>query len=179
MPRITVKDYYDNEGWNFTEGKSRDSIINENHSSVASAYVTNVRLRIGQQLGSGGSLLDIGCGPIQYPEYVKYSDNFQLRICVDLSEKALSIAEKKIGLKGRYLVGDYLTLSPLKYGPFDGATLINVLYHVDKDKQFELVKKILSELNPGKKLVVVYSNSRTFSGWGSQRLCSPSRDLYF
>jgi SAM-dependent methyltransferase len=163
MARISVKDFYDNEGWEFSNSNSHDATINENLSEVASNYVSKVRFRIKEQLGFGENLLDIGCGPIQYEEYAAYSEMFKLRICVDLSEKALKVAEQRIGLKGRYFVGDFLSLPPLDFAPYDGATLINVLYHVDKELQSSLVRKILSELNPGKKLVIVYSNPNTLS----------------
>jgi 2-polyprenyl-3-methyl-5-hydroxy-6-metoxy-1,4-benzoquinol methylase len=163
MPRFTVRDFYDNEGWEFSNSNSHDAVINENLSEVASSYVNKVRLRIKDQLGFGEYLLDIGCGPIQYKEYEAYSEMFKLRICVDLSEKALKVAEQRIGLTGKYIVGDYLSLAPLDFAPYDGATLINVLYHVDKDLQSALVRKILSELNPGKKLLIVYSNPTSVS----------------
>lgn len=163
MTRYSVKDFYDNEGWEFSNSNSHDAVINENLSEVASIYVSKVRLRIKEHLGFGENLLDIGCGPIQYEEYVAYSKMFKMRICVDLSKKALKVAEQRIGLKGKYIVGDYLSLPPLDFAPYDGATLINVLYHVDKELQSTLVKKILSELNPGKKLVIVYSNPNTLS----------------
>ena len=163
MPRISVKDFYDNKGWEFSNANSHDAVINENLSKVACSYVNKVRLRIKERLGFGKNLLDIGCGPIQYKEYEAYSEEFELRICVDLSKKALKIAKQKIGLKGKYIVGDYLSLAPLEFAPYDGAALINVLYHVDKNLQSTLVKKILSELNPGKKLVIIYSNPNTLS----------------
>jgi len=163
MTRFSVKEFYDNEGWEFSNANSHDAVINENLSEVASTYVSKVRLRIKEHLGFGENLLDIGCGPIQYEEYAAYSELFNLRICVDLSKKALKVAEQRIGLKGKYIVGDYLSLPPLNFAPYDGATLINVLYHVDKDLQSTLVRKILSELNPGKKLVIVYSNPNTIS----------------
>ena len=163
MTRYSVKDFYDNEGWEFSNSNSHDAVINENLSEVASTYVSKVRLRIKENLGFGENLLDIGCGPIQYKEYAAYSEMFKLRICVDLSKKALKVAEQRIGVKGRYFVGDYLSLPPLDFSPYDGATLINVLYHVDKELQSTLVTKILSELNPGKKLVIVYSNPNTLS----------------
>jgi hypothetical protein len=163
MTRISVKDFYDNEGWDFSNANSHDAVINENLSEVASTYVSSVRLRIKENLGSGENLLDIGCGPIQYEEYGAYSEKFKLRICVDLSKKALKVAERRIGTKGRYIIGDYLSLPPLEFAPYDGATLINVLYHVEKELQSSLVRKVLSELNPGKKLVIVYSNPNTLS----------------
>jgi len=107
--------------------------------------------------------LDVGCGPIQYPEYLKYSINFKIRVCVDLSKKALIQAEQKIGSKGIFIEGDYLDIVTPKQAPFSGAALINVLYHVDKSKQELLVRRILSDLTPGSKLVVVYSNPNTIS----------------
>ncbi len=158
MSRYSVKDFYDNEGWEFSHSISRDAMINENLSDIAADYVRKVRMRIKEHLGFGENLLDIGCGPIQYEEYASYSEMFKLRICVDLSKKALKVAEQRIGLNGRYIVGDFLTLPSLDYAPYDGATLINVLYHVDKDLQSTLVRKVLSELNSGKKLLIVYSN---------------------
>lgn len=163
MPQFSIKDFYDGQGWEFSDSQSHDAVINENLTEVGSAYVRKVRLRIKEQLGFGENLLDIGCGPIQYEEYLAYSDMFKHRVCVDLSEKALKVAEKKIGHKGTCIVGDYMSLAPLDFAPYDGATLINVLYHIDKDLQAVLVRKILSELNVEKRLVVVYSNPYTIS----------------
>lgn len=163
MSKQSVKNFYDNEGWKYVGENSQDALINENLTPVATKYVSQVRLRILQNLGSGNSLLDVGSGPIQYPEYVEYSKNFKTRVCVDLSTEALTLAKANIGKHGIFIIGDYLELQTPKEAPFDGATLINVLYHVDKSKQEALVRKILGDLNPGAKLVIVYSNPRTFS----------------
>jgi hypothetical protein len=59
--------------------------------------VSSVRNRIKEHLGSGDILLDIGCGPIQYPEYLEYSEHFGKRLCLDLSNEALKIAKMKLG----------------------------------------------------------------------------------
>lgn len=158
MAKQSVKDFYDNEGWKYVGENSRDAIINENLTEVASNYVHLTRMRIYQSMGSGLSLLDVGCGPIQYSEYVKYSQNFKTRVCVDLSSEALKLAKEKIGDHGEFIVGDYLLLPTPKSAPFDGATLINVLYHVKREEQEKLVRKILSDLKSGAKLVIVYSN---------------------
>jgi SAM-dependent methyltransferase len=163
MADSSLQDFYDKKGWIFPDSNSYDAHINENLTEVAANYVSQVRLRIKREIGSGQNLLDVGCGPIQYPEYLAYSDSFERRICIDLSVEALKLAELKLGKKGIYIVGDYLSLSRLEYAPYDGATLINVLYHVHKDLQARLVWKILSELNPGGKLVIVYSNPNTIS----------------
>jgi len=163
MAKQSVKDFYENEGWKYSESQSHDAQINENLSLVASDYVSKVRLRILENLGSGNNLLDIGCGPIQYREYLEYSKNFELRVCVDLSAEALKLAKMKLKEKGNYIAGDYLEIIDLNQAPFDGSTLINVLYHIERDKQEKFVRKILADLNPGARLVIVYSNPRTFS----------------
>ena len=165
MKKETVEDFYNNTGWKLEGEKTRDAIINENLTPVAAEYVSKVRLRVLENLGGGKNLLDIGCGPIQYPEYAEYSKNFELRVCVDLSEEALKMARGRIGVHGKYIVGDYLAMSSLKEAPFDGAALINVLYHVEKDSQETLVRKILCDLKPGARLVIVYSNPRTLSAF--------------
>jgi SAM-dependent methyltransferase len=158
----SVNDFYDETGWNLVGGTTTDALINENLTEVARMYVHNIRAKIGIELGAGGNLLDVGCGPIQYPEYLEYSKNFDKRICVDLSSKALEIAKSKIGDHGAFFLGDYLDIRT-GYEPYSGATLINVLYHVDIDLQEKLVRKVISELKEGAALVVVYSNPKSFS----------------
>ena len=158
----SIREFYDETGWNLVGDTTTDAIINENFTEVAREYVHKIRNRISEEIGSGANLLDIGCGPIQYPEYLDYSKNFDKRVCVDLSKKALDIAKSKIGDHGAFFVGDYLDIKT-GYEPYSGATLINVLYHVDILDQEKMVRKILSELEVGKVLVVVYSNPKSFS----------------
>jgi hypothetical protein len=81
---------------------------------------------------------------------------------VDLSKKALNIAKSKIGEHGAFFVGDYLDIKT-GYEPYGGAALVNVLYHVDILNQEKMIRKILSELEIGAALVVVYSNPKSFS----------------
>jgi SAM-dependent methyltransferase len=177
MSKQSVKDFYDNEGWKYAGANSRDAIINENLTEIASNYVHSVRMRIFHAIGSGSSLLDVGCGPIQYSEYVEYSQNFKTRVCVDLSSEALKLAKEKIGDHGDFIVGDYLLLPTPKSAPFDGATLINVLYHVKREDQEKLVRKILNDLKPGAKLVIVYSNPHSPSAVITKILVQVKRQL--
>ena len=158
-----MESFYNDRGWEIVDGNTNDALINENLTPVARTYVSKVRRRILENLSSGEALLDVGCGPIQYPEYLEYSINFNIRVCVDLSKKALIQAEQKIGAKGIFIEGDYLDIATPKQAPFSGATMINVLYHVDKSKQELLVRRILGDLTPGAKLVIVYSNPHTIS----------------
>jgi SAM-dependent methyltransferase len=163
MNSRNVGKFYDDFGWVEIGSHTYDALINENLEEIAQPYIRNVRLRIKRNLGTGKSVLDVGSGPIQYPEYEAYSDNFEIRVCVDMSQRALDLARNRIGVKGVFYRGDFLTLPRLSEAPFDGAALVNVLYHVQKDSQQALVEKILQELNPGAKLVVVYSNPNSFS----------------
>lgn len=173
-----VGDFYDKQGWDYEGLDTHDAVINENLTRTAETYVRRVRLRIFQSLGEGSYLLDIGCGPIQYPEYVKYSSNYEYRVCVDLSEKALKEAERKIGQRGKFYKGDYLEISNLPESPFDGAALVNVLYHVHKDSQRLMVEKIIGDLKIGGRLVVVYSNPRSFSSMFTRMLLWTKNYLY-
>jgi ubiquinone/menaquinone biosynthesis C-methylase UbiE len=175
MEKQSVESFYNNHGWDVVEGNTNDALINENLKPVAKDYVSKVRRRIRENLGSGDALLDVGCGPIQYPEYLEYSMNFQIRVCVDLSEKALQLAAQKIGSHGIFINGDYLDIATPGSAPFSGATMINVLYHVDKSKQELLVRKILRDLKSGARLVVVYSNPNTISARLTRFLVSVKR----
>jgi len=87
------------------------------------------------------------------------------------------LAKEKIGQHGIFVQGDYLQLETPEQTPFAGATLINVLYHVEKMQQERLVRKILGDLIPGGKLVIVYSNPRTFSAVITRTLVLIKRSL--
>ena len=51
-----------------------------------------------------------GSGPIQYPEYLTYSEGYQYRLCLDISIVALIEARKRIGEKGLFVVADVSNL---------------------------------------------------------------------
>ena len=161
----SVSTFYSTKGWVNAEGFSLDASLNENLTSHAGEYVKSLRQRLGKHLKGGVKLLDIGCGPIQYLEYLNYSNEYQYRYCVDFSATALAQARSKLGSKGRYLQGDFLDEELLKIYDFDAALLINVLYHVRLDLQEEFVLKLLCHLRPGGKAIIVYSNPRSMSTW--------------
>jgi hypothetical protein len=45
---------------------------------------------------------------------------------------------------------------------FDCAVSLHTIYHIDKDKQEEAVRKLLYVTKPGKPVIIVYSNPNTF-----------------
>lgn len=111
-------------------------------------------------LKTGGKyILDMGSGPIQYPEYLSYSNGFKYRICVDISFLGLKETRKKLGDKGIYLQADITNL-PLIDNLVDAVASLHTLYHVPEDEQDLALQEIYRVLLPGSSAVVVYS-------WGS------------
>jgi 2-polyprenyl-3-methyl-5-hydroxy-6-metoxy-1,4-benzoquinol methylase len=158
-----LKEYYNSKGWQMNaKGLSTDAIANEDLREVAEVYVSKCRLRILRYLPKiGNKLLDVASGPIQYKEYLTYSDNFKKRHCIDLSEKAIQIAKEKLGDHGEYSCGDFLELDINKES-YDGVISIHTLYHLHVDKQLEMVNKLLDVSIKGSPVVIVYSNPNYF-----------------
>jgi ubiquinone/menaquinone biosynthesis C-methylase UbiE len=104
----------------------------------------------------GRYLLDAGSGPVQYPEYLSYSDGYDFRICVDISFLALKEAQKKLVDKGIYILGD-ITNIPLQDNVVDGAVSLHVIYHVPKDEQLSAFRELYRVLKPGSSAAIVYS----------------------
>jgi len=160
-----VQDFYDSIGWQ-KDGQSADRFMDalkwEDLRPVSSEYIHNCHLRVNRYIKNKGHyLLDAGSGPIQYPEYLSYSDGYDFRICVDISFLALKEAHRKLGDKGIYILGD-VTNIPLKDNAVDGAVSLHVVYHVPKDEQESVFYELLRVLKPGCSAAVVYSwpNSR-------------------
>jgi len=155
-----LQDFYDIIGWQKEANKAAnfvDSFKWEDLRPVSSAYIHNCHLRVNRYLNKQGHyLLDAGSGPIQYPEYLTYSEGYDVRICVDLSFLALKEAQKKLGDKGLYILGD-ITNVPLQDNTVDGAVALHVIYHVPKDEQVSAFRELNRVLKPGSSAVVVYS----------------------
>jgi ubiquinone/menaquinone biosynthesis C-methylase UbiE/uncharacterized protein YbaR (Trm112 family) len=155
-----LQDFYDSIGWQ-KEGKKAASFVDsfkwEDLRPVAREYIHNCHLRVNRYLKKQGRyLLDAGSGPIQYPEYLTYSEGYDVRICVDISFLALKEAQKKIGDKGLYILGD-ITNVPLQDNAVDGAVALHVIYHVPKDEQVSAFRELYRVLKPGSSAAVVYS----------------------
>ena len=86
-----VKNFYETKGWTQVGDVTSDAAAFEDLREAARSYVSACRLRVLKHLPKGGHrLLDMASGPIQYPEYLKYSEGFDTRVCVDLSARAQS-----------------------------------------------------------------------------------------
>lgn len=154
-----LESFYDGQGWSKDDsGHSTDAALWEDLRPVAEDYVAHCRRKLLPHLPrSGISLLDAASGPVQYPEYLEYSAGFQKRICVDISEKALSQAKAKLGNKGTYLKCSLLEL-PLESGSIDATISLHTIYHIDAAFQEKAVRELIRVTKPGAPIVVLYAN---------------------
>jgi len=153
-----VSEFYSKVGWETRDAVTEDARRFEDLRECAVEYVRKCRLRVLRHVPDRGDcLLDMASGPIQYPEYLEYSRNFRKRYCVDLSSAALESAKRKIGDHGVYLCGSFFEI-PLEEDFFDCAVSLHTIYHIDRDRQEEAVRKLLRVTRPGKNVVIVYCN---------------------
>lgn len=159
----SVKQFYDSFGWQQENGVFQDAIDSEDLREVSAEYIANCHARLKEHLPkSGRYILDVASGPIQYDAYLSYSENYDYRICGDISLRALKAAKQKLGARGIYLLCD-VTCLPLQSGTLDAAISLHTLYHVPQDQQLQGYKEIQRVLKPKGVSVVIYS-------WGRQSL---------
>ena len=153
-----VSKFYNSEGWESIEGITEDARRWEDLREHARKYVSKCRLRLLEFIPKNGeNILDMASGPIQYVEYLEYSKYFDKRYCIDLSTKALEEAEKKIGSHGVFLNGSFFDIR-LPENFFDCSISLHTIYHMDRDRQEEAVRKLLYVTKPRKPVIIVYSN---------------------
>jgi ubiquinone/menaquinone biosynthesis C-methylase UbiE len=153
--------FYNTVGWATEDGVTEDARRWEDLREHASEYVSKCRRRVLAHIpGNGVNMLDMASGPIQYVEYLEYSRNFKKRYCVDLSSAALESARKKIGDHGEYLLGSFFDI-PLEENFFDCTLSLHTIFHIDKDRQEEAVRKLIRVTKPGKPVIIVYGNPNT------------------
>lgn len=157
-----VKDYYDLQGWKKERGELfTDAARFEDLRPVVNDYRIKCHLRVNRYLVKGGKfLLDVASGPVQYPEYLSYSEGYQYRICADISFTALKEARKVIR-DSDFCVQCDITRLPFASGVVDGAVSLHTIYHVPSGEQQKAFLEFQRVLALGKQGVVVYSFARS------------------
>jgi ubiquinone/menaquinone biosynthesis C-methylase UbiE/uncharacterized protein YbaR (Trm112 family) len=124
---------------------------------VSSEYIKNSFTKAKRYLNQNGKyLLDIASGPIGLPEYINLSENFEIRICVDISVNALIQAKFNYRhKKGIYICADICNI-PLKDNICDSVLCQHTLYHVPKKEQKTAVEEMYRVAKPESKIVIVY-----------------------
>jgi ubiquinone/menaquinone biosynthesis C-methylase UbiE len=153
--KTNVREFYDRIGWQIVDGELYQNAQYEDLRPVSREYIHRCHLRVNRHLAPEGRyLLDAGSGPVQYPEYLTYSEGYQARICMDISIVALKEARKRLREHGFYVVGDIAHL-PFKSDVFDGIVSLHTIHHVSMEDKLPAYNELYRTLNPGKRLVVV------------------------
>ena len=152
-----VKAFYDSEGWQQQEETYKDAQDSEDLRQISSQYIQNCHHRLKRYLPQQGKfLLDIASGPVQYDAYQQYCDNFDLRICADISIQALKQAQNRMQSKAIYVLCD-ITKLPFRTNALDACISLHTIYHVPKDDQLRAFAQLHRVLKPSGKAVIVYS----------------------
>lgn len=152
-----VRRFYESEGWQRREdGLFADALKFEDLRPISAEYIHECHLRLNRYLTPRGRfLLDAASGPIQYPEYLSYSDGYDKRVCVDFSVTALIEARATLGDRGIYVLADVSRL-PFRDSSMDGVVSLHTIYHLPKPDQIRAFEEVFRVVAPNRKAAVVY-----------------------
>jgi len=150
-----VKDFYDEVGWiRDSDGLFQNSRY-EDLRPVSSDYIHKCHLRVKRHLAPNGTfLLDAGSGPVQWPEYLTYSEGYRYRVCADISITALRAAKQKLQHGGLYVVADIANL-PFRADVFGGVVSMHAIHHLPLHEQKRAYMELHRLLQPGRTAVAV------------------------
>tara|TARA_A100000164_G_C21871705_1_gene755470 strand:- start:380 stop:1135 length:756 start_codon:yes stop_codon:yes gene_type:complete len=155
-----VYSFYEKKGWNINNKITKDSELFEDNRAVAKEYLKKCRLKILKFIPKKGlNFLDFASGPIQYKEYLKYSKNYNYRHCIDFSKAAIRDAKKKLRNRGKYYCKDFMKIN-FKKNYFDCILSMHTIYHINKNQQEKVVRKLIKICKPNKPIIIVYSNPK-------------------
>lgn len=150
-----VREFYDQVGWQKVGEEVYQNAEYEDLRPVSRDYIHKCHLRINRHLAPTGEfLLDAGSGPVQYPEYLTYSEGYRARVCMDISIVAMREARKRLGEKGRYVVADIAHL-PFKADAFDGIVSLHTIHHVPMEDKLPAYEELYRVLRPGQTMAIV------------------------
>lgn len=150
-----VRRFYDEIGWKKSGRLEFQNARFEDLRPVSSEYIHRCHLRVNRFLNkSGHYLLDIGSGPVQYPEYLTYSAGYDFRVCLDISLTALQQAREKLKGHGLYVLADAARL-PFRKDCFDGAVSLHTFHHLGMDEHLEAYREVYRVLKRKGLAVVV------------------------
>jgi len=126
--------------------------------AISSDYIQNSFTKAKKFINPNGKyLLDIASGPIGLKEYIELSENYEIRICADISLKALIQAKYNYSPgKGIFICAD-ITNIPLKNNICDSVLCQHTLYHIPKDEQKIAVEEMYRVAKPSSRIVIIYS----------------------
>src|SRR5512136_2676874 len=164
-----VREFYDTIGWTQQGDGLYQNARYEDLRPVSREYIHKCHLRVGRHLApTGRFLLDAGSGPVQWPDYLAYSKDYDYRVCADISITALQEARTRLKVRGLYVVADVAHL-PFAQDSFGGGVSMHTIHHLPLNEHRSAYLEIQRVLKPGKTAVVV-------NGWHNpllMRLAEP------
>jgi SAM-dependent methyltransferase len=158
-----VREFYDQIGWSQVGDGLYQNARYEDLRPVSREYIHKCHMRVKRHLAlQGDILLDAGSGPVQWPAYLAYSENYRYRLCADISITALREARARLGAKGLFVVADIANL-PFKPDVFDGVVSMHTIHHLPLREHQRAYLELNRVLKTGKSAVVV-------NGWHSPLL---------
>jgi SAM-dependent methyltransferase len=150
-----VREFYDEIGWHQEADGYYQNARYEDLRLVSREYIHNCHMRVKRHLAPQGDiLLDAGSGPVQWPEYLTYSEKYKYRLCADISITALKEARKRLGEKGLFVVADISNL-PFMPNAFDGVVSLHAIHHIPQTEHKRAYSELFRVLNPSHTAVVV------------------------
>jgi len=155
-----VREFYDQVGWQQVSQGTYQNARYEDLRPVSHEYIHRCHLRVKRFLKPAGRyLLDAGSGPVQYPEYLTYSQGFSYRVCADISMVALQEARKRLGDRGLYVVADVANL-PFRAGVFESTVSLHTLHHLPPQDHARAYAEIFRTLAAESPAVIVNGKDR-------------------
>jgi len=165
-----VREFYDQIGWSQVGEGLYQNARYEDLRPVSREYVHNCHMRVKRHLApSGDIMLDAGSGPVQWPEYLTYSENYRYRLCADISIMALKEARTRLGDKGLFVVADIANL-PFKPEVFDGVVSMHTIHHLPMGEHRKAYTELYRVLKTARTAVVV-------NGWYRPLIAIMTRPL--
>ncbi|HEX6269736.1 MAG TPA: class I SAM-dependent methyltransferase [Anaerolineales bacterium] len=150
-----VREFYDQIGWSQAGDGLYQNARYEDLRLVSYEYIHRCHMRVKRHLAPQGDLfLDAGSGPVQWPEYLTYSENYRYRLCADISIMALKEARLRLANKGLFVVADIADL-PFKPDAFDGIMSMHTIHHLPLGEHKRAYLELHRVLKAGKSAVVV------------------------
>jgi len=150
-----VREFYDQIGWLQVGDGLYQNARYEDLRPVSREYIHKCHMRVKRHLAPKGDiLLDAGSGPVQWPEYLTYSENYRYRLCADISITALNEARKRLGDRGLFAVADIANL-PFKPESFDGVVSMHTIHHLPLSEHRQAYLELNRVLKAGKSAVVI------------------------
>jgi len=165
-----VRDFYDQIGWSQISGGLYQNARYEDLRPVSREYIHKCHLRVNRHLAPKGELLlDAGSGPVQWPEYLTYSEGYLYRVCADVSITALKEARTRLGRRGLYVIADIANL-PFKSEAFDGAVSMHAIHHLPLSEHKRAYVEIDRILKTDRQAVII-------NGWHNPMLMRMAEPL--